>query len=211
MSRAVGPDTARRGLNHAPGGTTLEEHYEQGNFDLAVMAIALGGDVVAAQRAMMDMSSPTLTRLADQSNIPARIDETCEVLRKIDKNLIKATKEGDRFARNTANQRIHRHAYVVAYKEEKIAADNLTVQEVYTRRAQLRDSTRFMRIVCDHLVGFDGNVPESVADYDELYDFRDADEVAASEKIQIIEALDRASQKCLFSQPVGHRKTIGGS
>ena len=143
----MGADRARRALNHKRGKTTLEEHYEQGSFDLPVMEIALGVNIQRARRQMADISSPALTRFADQSALPARIEETCEELRQIDEEYLRAVRENDRPKIKIAGSRIRRFARDLASKEgEKALKEALPIHEVYASK-KLHDFGNSMRIV----------------------------------------------------------------
>ncbi|KAL2075184.1 hypothetical protein VTL71DRAFT_126 [Oculimacula yallundae] len=174
--RAVGADRARRALNHKRGTTTLGEHYEQGNFDLPVMAIALGSNVERAQKEMSDISSPALTHFADQSGLPARVEELCEELKLTDDQYIAAVESNNRLGKKAAMERIKRAAKEMAYKQgSKAAADALTIHEVYARKRDLYDIANFMRMVRQKHGA--AQLPVCLADVDNLYDYRDAEEM----------------------------------
>jgi len=174
MSRVVGPDRIRHGLNHSAKSRTLEYHYEQGNFDLPVFEIAMGDvNLEAAQQEMTDNASPALTRFADQSRLEERIEGLSTELANSDIALQDAVARNDRDGTNIAKARIKCHVEKQAYEEGRRAAeDALTVHEVYNRKRELHDMGKIMRMVREHFSKTAIARLESHRD-DQLYDLRE--------------------------------------
>jgi hypothetical protein len=181
MSRAVGQDRNRHGLNPSAKSRTLEYHYEQGNFDLPAFEIAMGdGNLEAAQQEMADNASPALTRFADQSRLEERIEELSTEMANSDIALQDAITRNDRDGTNIAKARIKPHTEKQAYEEGRRAVeDALTVHEVYSRKRELHDIGRYMRMVREHFSETAIARLESHRD-DQLYDLREQNPRSAS-------------------------------
>jgi hypothetical protein len=64
----LGPDQARKFMYYTPGSTILERCYDQDNFNLPVMEIAMDGDIAAAQKDMAIAAFTALTKNEDHTH-----------------------------------------------------------------------------------------------------------------------------------------------
>lgn len=138
--RSVGADEARRMMGHAPGTTTLEDHYDQGFFDHPVFETAMRESTDVAKATMDIESSEVLGRMVDYKRLHgAFLNRQVTQLLEDNPEYHAATERNDVRAMISMEAKTRKFA-IRAFHEErsKINKKNLSQAEFERRKAALK-------------------------------------------------------------------------
>ena len=146
--RAVGLDKAKNFMSHAPGTSTFEKYYDEGEYDLDVTAIILGEDHAGGGDKLREQSHPSLFRcqvptpggFLEQSFVSDYVRQDPEY-----RNL---TESGEVEKSHHLRKKLRRMG-ITAFREyhSQMQKRNFTMEELQQRKLEMKEPSKLMSVI----------------------------------------------------------------